>query len=249
MVRGGKQLIMKKLLILFLLFPVLSNAQIDTIVFRTSMGDIKQYVLADRGVFNTKQATLVSGTNIKTVNSNSLLGSGDIEITSAVSWGNVTGTLANQTDLQNSLNLKANLASPTFTGTPVVPGYLPNTATAGVANCPTASGTQTITHNLGRTPVIIDITAVGRFTSNAAATPTTFSNGGWTSSGNSCIYQTSAGTTTQDGLSSATFAVFIATSSGNTISGVIQNVGPTTFDIAWSETGTAAALPFRWKAQ
>lgn len=139
--------------------------------------------------------------------------------------------------------------SPTFTGTPVVPGYLPNTATAGVASCPTASGTQTITHNLGRTPVIIDISAVGRFTSNAAATPTPFSNGGWTSSGNSCIYMTTAGTTTQDGLSSSTFAVFIATSSGNNISGVIQNVGATTFDIQWTETGTAAALPFRWKCQ
>lgn len=52
----------------------------------------------------TKQATLVSGTNIKTVNGNSLLGSGNITISGSVAWGNITGTLSNQTDLQNALN-------------------------------------------------------------------------------------------------------------------------------------------------
>jgi hypothetical protein len=36
-------------------------------------------------------------------------------------WGAATGTLSNQTDLQNALNLKANLASPTFTGAPLAP--------------------------------------------------------------------------------------------------------------------------------
>ena len=42
-----------------------------------------------------KQATLVSGTNIKTVNSNSLLGSGDISITpNATHTGDVTGATA-----------------------------------------------------------------------------------------------------------------------------------------------------------
>lgn len=35
----------------------------------------------------------------------------------APAWGSITGTLANQTDLQTALNLKAPLASPTFTGT------------------------------------------------------------------------------------------------------------------------------------
>lgn len=35
----------------------------------------------------------------------------------AAAWGTITGTLSSQTDLQNALNLKANLASPTFTGT------------------------------------------------------------------------------------------------------------------------------------
>jgi len=36
-------------------------------------------------------------------------------------WGSITGTLSNQTDLQNALNLKAPLASPIFTGTVVFP--------------------------------------------------------------------------------------------------------------------------------
>lgn len=52
----------------------------------------------------TKQDTLVSGTNIKTVNGNSLLGSGDITISGSVAWGNITGTITDQTDLQNALN-------------------------------------------------------------------------------------------------------------------------------------------------
>lgn len=35
----------------------------------------------------------------------------------AVAWGDITGTLADQTDLQGELDAKADLASPTFTGT------------------------------------------------------------------------------------------------------------------------------------
>lgn len=36
-------------------------------------------------------------------------------------WGDISGTLSNQTDLQTALNLKAPLASPTFSGTVTVP--------------------------------------------------------------------------------------------------------------------------------
>ena len=56
-----------------------------------------------------KQDALVSGTNIKTVNGNSLLGSGDIAISGNASWGNITGTISSQVDLQNSLNGKQNV--------------------------------------------------------------------------------------------------------------------------------------------
>jgi hypothetical protein len=58
---------------------------------------------------SSKQDVLVSGTNIKTVNSTSLLGSGNIDI--PVEWGAITGTLSDQTDLQDALDLKADISS------------------------------------------------------------------------------------------------------------------------------------------
>jgi len=61
---------------------------------------------AQQTALDAKQATLVSGTNIKTINSTSILGSGNISISSAVAWGGVTGTLSNQTDLQTALDGK-----------------------------------------------------------------------------------------------------------------------------------------------
>ena len=61
---------------------------------------------ATQTALDGKQATLVSGTNIKTINSTSILGSGNIAISSAVAWGGITGTLSTQTDLQSALDLK-----------------------------------------------------------------------------------------------------------------------------------------------
>jgi len=75
---------------------------------------------ATQTALNAKQDTLVSGTNIKTVNSNSLLGSGNIEISSSVAWGGITGTLSSQTDLQSELDGKEDTitgAATTITGT------------------------------------------------------------------------------------------------------------------------------------
>jgi hypothetical protein len=53
-----------------------------------------------------KQETLVSGTNIKTVNGGSLLGSGDLVVSASAAWGGITGTLSSQTDLQTALDAK-----------------------------------------------------------------------------------------------------------------------------------------------
>lgn len=122
-------------------------------------------------------------------------------------------------------------------------------ATSGVGNTPTSSTTTAITHGLGRTPVIIRISGKSGFTSNASATPTTSSEGVWTSSGNTCVYQSINGTTTIAAQTSTTFSVFLDTSVGNTISGVIQNVGATTFDIVWTETGTHTRGVYMWEAQ
>jgi hypothetical protein len=51
-----------------------------------------------------KQDTLVSGTNIKTINGSSILGSGNLVVTgSGATWGSITGTLSSQTDLNTAL--------------------------------------------------------------------------------------------------------------------------------------------------
>lgn len=56
--------------------------------------------------------------------------------TSGGTWGSITGTLSNQTDLNTALGLKAPLASPTFTGTVTIPsgasisGYLTTASAA-----------------------------------------------------------------------------------------------------------------------
>lgn len=67
----------------------------------------KYYAGQAAEVLSGKQDTLVSGTNIKTVNNQSLLGSGNINISATTSWGYITGTLSDQTDLQNALAAKA----------------------------------------------------------------------------------------------------------------------------------------------
>lgn len=54
-----------------------------------------------------KQDTLVSATNIKTINGSSVLGSGDLVVSgSGAAWGSITGTLSSQTDLQSALDGK-----------------------------------------------------------------------------------------------------------------------------------------------
>lgn len=124
-----------------------------------------------------------------------------------------------------------------------------NTSTAGVGATPTASGTVTITHGLGRTPTVIKISAKSGFTSNASATPTTSSEGVWNSSGNFCVYQSVNAAVTIAAASSNAFSVYMDTSLNNTISGVVQNVGATTFDIAFTENGAHTRGVYMWIAQ
>jgi len=51
----------------------------------------------------------------------------------AGTWGSITGTLTDQTDLTSALALKAPLASPTFTGTPAAPTAAFGTSTTQIA--------------------------------------------------------------------------------------------------------------------
>ena len=81
-------------------------------VFNASVA--KNITSTDITNWNNKQAALVSGTNIKTINNESILGSGNINIqggSGSSEWGNITGTLSDQADLQTALNSKANTSS------------------------------------------------------------------------------------------------------------------------------------------
>lgn len=68
---------------------------------------------SDVSSWDSKQEALVSGTNIKTINNQSLLGSGNITIQGGsggdAEWGNIGGTLTDQTDLVAALNEKAKI--------------------------------------------------------------------------------------------------------------------------------------------
>jgi hypothetical protein len=86
--------------------------------------------------------TYNSGTGVLTVDVNHHTGSGTyaswvvnvggVTPATSVAWGDITGTLSTQTDLQSALDLKANLASPTFTGTPTLPtGTIATTQSPG----------------------------------------------------------------------------------------------------------------------
>lgn len=93
-----------------------------------------------------KQATLVSTTNIKTVNGVSLLGSGDIVIAGGGGsgvWGAITGTLSSQTDLQTALDAKQPLAA-VLTGTTASFTTALNTKLSGIATGATANSTDAV---------------------------------------------------------------------------------------------------------
>jgi len=71
---------------------------------------------ATQTALNTKQATLVSGTNIKTIGGQSILGSGDItEVQNSLTSSTILAPSV--TAVNTGLALKANLTANTFTGT------------------------------------------------------------------------------------------------------------------------------------
>jgi hypothetical protein len=123
-------------------------------------------------------------------------GSVYIEITSGSAvWGSITGTLSSQTDLQNELNLKANLASPTFTGTVTLPSgqalIAPalGTPASGVATnlTGTATGlTSGITNALKSATTTVNVSSATAPTTGQVLTAT---------SGTAATWQTPAGST------------------------------------------------------
>lgn len=63
---------------------------------------------AEKAAWDAKQAALVSGTNIKTVNGSSVLGSGDLVVTG----GQMLGTVANKAIFYNNTNITEDLTLP-----------------------------------------------------------------------------------------------------------------------------------------
>ena len=177
-------------------------------------------------------------------------GSGNFTFHKTTNIVSVTGSII-ATSFTGSLEGTASLA--TSASYALTASFAPvESSTSGVGVTPTATQTDTITHGLGRTPIKIRIYGASQFTSNASATATPFSIGTWTSSGNRCIYQpynTAAITTTQAAATSTTFAVRVDTAANVFVTGVIQNVGATTFQIAWTETGAAVARVYMWEAE
>lgn len=174
---------------------------------------------------------------------------------------------ANFVDLDTT---KADLASPTFTGTPTLPtGTIATTqsagdsstkvattafvttavttgSTSGVSAGPASSSTQTITHGLGRTPTIIRLHGIG-YQATGEGSPQ--SHGTYNTTGNRCVYmpQTVLNSTP---LSSTSYAVTLYGSSDATCTGVVQNITSTTFDIVWTASASvAASTVFMWEAQ
>ena len=101
-----------------------------------------------------KQATLVNQTNIKSVNGETLLGSGDLTVSSSAAWGGITGTLSSQTDLQSALDLKEDVIAAgttseyyrgdkTFVALDKTAVGLPNVDNTSDANKPVSTAGQT----------------------------------------------------------------------------------------------------------
>jgi hypothetical protein len=86
----------------------------------------------------------------------------EISSTDSTAWGQITGTLSNQQDLQNALNLKAPINSPTFTGT--VSGITKTMVGLGAVDNtsdldkPISTATQTALNN--KQPLDGDLTSI-----------------------------------------------------------------------------------------
>lgn len=77
------------------------------------------------GTNTTVSAQKVGSKIIATINSTASSSGG--------TWGSITGTLSDQTDLNTALGLKAPLASPAFTGNPTAPTAALSTNTTQMA--------------------------------------------------------------------------------------------------------------------
>jgi hypothetical protein len=130
----------------FVLLPVLAFGQTKTVLKNVSGNTITESLTIGSG----KTLTIAAGATINATGATITgFGSGG----GSPAWGDITGTIASQTDLNTALGLKAPLASPTFTGTVTIPsgasisGYLTAATAASTyapIESPTFTGTVTI---------------------------------------------------------------------------------------------------------
>jgi hypothetical protein len=121
------------------------------------------------------------------------------------------------------------------------------TSTSGVGTTPSSSSTTTVTHNLGRNPIVIRIYGLGQKQSSGSASNDVTSIGMWTTSGNTCINRVQGASGGQ--ASSTAFAIKVGSGATAFVSGVIENVTDTTFDITWTESGSSNTTPvYLWEA-
>ncbi len=145
----------------------------DTVNYSGMSYDTATNILSTTTTGN--QVTLVSGTNIKTINGSSVLGSGDLTVSGSAAWGSVTGTLANQTDLQTALNAKlaTNGSAANLTGFPTLnqntTGSAANLTTARTINGTAFDGTGNITLSAGS---VTDAMLAGTTAATSATTGT-----------------------------------------------------------------------------
>ena len=103
---------MKSILIIAaLLAASIASAQTKAVLKNINGGTITESLTIGSG----KTLTIASGATINAT------GATITGFTASSAWGSITGTLSAQTDLQSALDLKATLASPTFTGVVSIP--------------------------------------------------------------------------------------------------------------------------------
>lgn len=202
------------------------------------------------GTANTGAATLnVSGLGAKTIKKDAStdLATGDI-----LSGQIVVVVYDSVTDTMKVVSSLAGAHDATLlTGLVPLASLQAVNTTAGVGNAPATSSTQTITHNLGRTPKIIRIYGHGGSVGSTIGQPALVSYGIFNSSGNFSIYDISVdgGPSGTNPVKSSTVCINLMEKNQNTGSAIINNVGATTFDLVWTVSATMVNAVYMWEAE
>ena len=89
----------------------IQNEDVKTLAELTGAGGSASQLINDTKIY-------VTATGLNKQLSQAII---DGDIAGSTAWGDITGTLSSQTDLQTALDAKAPLASPAFTGNPTAP--------------------------------------------------------------------------------------------------------------------------------